>query len=169
MVRAGIIDEDEHVELLDGELLLMNAQGPVHSTLTAVVRQVLAEVLGPGYGYREHSPLVASEYDMPEPDLVVLRTRVPTLWDRHPRPEDACLVVEVSDSSARRDRRKTGIYAAASIDQYWIIDVRSRTVHVYRRPDGEGDYAEHRAYRPGEDIELNGAQVAVERIVPPAR
>ena len=41
MIRAGIIIEDDPVELLDGLLVLKAKKSPLHSTVTYLVRKAL--------------------------------------------------------------------------------------------------------------------------------
>ena len=73
-----------------------------------------------------------------DPDLVVLKSYPHNYLRRHPLPDDMLLVVEVSNSSIRRDREvKSGIYAAAGIAEYWIADLNTKTMIVQRQPKGE--------------------------------
>jgi Uma2 family endonuclease len=47
------------------------------------------------------------------------------------------LVVEISDSSLGLDRRKAGLYAAAGVPEYWIVNLAARCVEVFRRPTAD--------------------------------
>jgi Uma2 family endonuclease len=71
--------------------------------------------------------------------------------DRHPGGADVALVVEVADSSLQFDRCQKGPqYAAASIPEYWIVNLIDRCVEVYRRPD-------HGKYPAPEVVKFDGA------------
>ncbi len=76
------------------------------------------------------------------------------------------LVVEVSDSSLRRDRRfKKAIYAKALIPVYWIVNLIDRQVEVYSQPTGpveQPDYGDHQDYAETEEVPLviDGREIA---------
>ncbi len=127
MVGLGMFDR-EPVELLRGMLVTMSPQGDPHLFMVARLGKRLTLALGDAYLVRQHSPYAAGEYSKPEPDLVV------TLDDPQDpeRPSPALLLVEVADSSLRKDRQvKTPIYAEAGVPEYWIIDVADVAVEVF--------------------------------------
>src|SRR5207248_1906552 len=73
--------------------------------------------------------------------------------DRFPGPSDVLLVVEVADSSLTHDRTlKLPAYAAASIPEYWIVNLPEGQLEVYREP-ADGEYRSRRIYRSGEAVE----------------
>jgi Uma2 family endonuclease len=73
---------------------------------------------------------------VPEPDVAVLPGRLDDYDQVHPR--TALLVVEVADSSLKQDRlTKAAIYAAASVPEYWIVNIRGQQVEVHRDPHPE--------------------------------
>lgn len=135
MVDLGMF-EDERVELLYGVLCAMSPQGAPHSTITAWFQQQLILALGQSFDVRGHSPFAASEDSEPEPDVSVSR-RVPG----HSHPTEPLLVIEVSESSLRRDREiKARLYAETGVPEYWIIvlsgDEVSVEVHTDPSPQG---------------------------------
>lgn len=79
--------------------------------------------------------------------------------DRHPSGRDALLVVEIARSSKPIDRRKAGIYAAAGVPVYWLVDLGARRVEVFQAPSERGAFEQHRALGPDDDIELPGLGV----------
>ena len=91
----------------------------------------------------------------PEPDLAVLTMQAAA---RFPRPSAALLVIEVSDSSLELDREKAGVYAAANVPEYWLLNVVDRQLEVYRNvtPDSASEtgfrYAAVRALGEGDSI-----------------
>src|SRR5207237_9911465 len=82
---------------------------------------------------RVHNPSVRSLWTEPQPDLSILKPRADFYADRHPRPPDVLLVVEVAETSGDYDRgTKLALYAGARIPEVWIVDVPGRAIEVYR-------------------------------------
>lgn len=70
--------------------------------------------------------------------------------DHHPR--TAVLLVEVADGTLAFDRmKKAAVYARNGIPEYWILNLRDRTLEVHRGPAGDA-YAERNVLAAGEDI-----------------
>jgi Uma2 family endonuclease len=87
----------------------------------------------------------------------------------HPSPEDVCLLIEVCDSSLRKDRGpKLELYAEAGIRDYWIVNIQGRRVDVYRDPAGL-IFRDITAYLPGQEIRplaFPDVSLAVSRLFP---
>jgi Uma2 family endonuclease len=135
MVHAGILGEDDRVELLDGVLVEMNPQGPQH--LEAISRlNMLVVPLAAAAGLRvtPQCPLnVESPISQPEPDLAVVPVGD---WDTYPA--KAVLVIEVSVTSRAVDLgRKAAIYASAGVPEYWVLDLADRRLVLHRAPAGD--------------------------------
>lgn len=132
MARVGILKPNERVELLDGEIVPMNAIGTPH--LWCVNRLNRHFTGFPDRAFVQvQLPLRLNNRSEPEPDVVLLQLDTPQ--DRHPGPQDAYLVIEVADTSLRTDRgRKRTMYARAGIPEYWIVDLQHDRVEVYRDP-----------------------------------
>lgn len=166
MVEHGLF-ADEHIELIRGELVVMSPQGEDHTNVTAELMTFLVKQLGDDYRVRPHSslPLPAWDDSVPEPDLVVV-----TRTNDWSAPRGAHLVVEVADSSLRKDSIvKAVLYAEAEIPVYWLIDVRHQVVLIHTCP-AHGRY-EH-VERKGRGDVLRVAQlptvaVPVDDILPP--
>ena len=135
LVDAGVFD-GERLELLWGLIVTMSPQGAPHAWVIQVLTQPFVERLGSQANLRVQLPLAVSEYSEPEPDLALV-VRSDEWRKRHP--ETALLVVEVSGSSLRVDRKKTRLYAAAGCPETWVVDVEAGHVEVYTDPAG-GQY-----------------------------
>ncbi|MDQ3630708.1 MAG: Uma2 family endonuclease [Actinomycetota bacterium] len=137
MVERGVLGEDDHVELLKGVLSEMTPQGDAHSTLVEWLAEELTIHARAGeYSVRPQLPLRLPPASMPEPDLALVRRRPP---GRHGHPEHAWLAIEISVTSQATDLGvKAELYAAAGIDELWVVDVPVRTVHVHRTPTAAG-------------------------------
>jgi len=147
MVEVGILEEDEKIELLRGQLVTMSPVGSQHCAIVEWLNERLIRQLDPRYGVRPQMPFAADDWSEPEPDITV-RRKDPTLRD-HPR--ELLLLIEVSDSSLRKDRGlKLRIYAASGVPEYWIFDLQHDCVEVYTEPNGES-YARVEVRR-GDDV-----------------
>lgn len=142
----------EKVELIDGWLYDMNPQGPIHANHTVWLRQLLEQTYGPGHHVRDHSPLRATDYDQPEPDLALVRGAAVKGERPHPRGPDVVLVVEVSVTSLAADRDKAAVYARGGVPEYWLVAPGERRVEVHRGPESDGSYRDKRTYSAGEKI-----------------
>ncbi len=131
LVEQGMFRPDEHLELLDGLLVVREPQGSRHAAAVTAARQVLAAAFGPGYHVRDQAPVALDDTSEPEPDLAVVRGEP---WDyQHGHPSAPLLVVEVADSMLALDRRdKGGLYARAGIADYWIVNLVDLVLEVYR-------------------------------------
>lgn len=139
MLRAGILAEDDRVELLDGEIVVMPPIGPEHAETVEDVCDRLSQRLGDRVRVRSQNPVHLGQFDEPEPDLAVVRRRPEGYRAHHPGPSDIILLIEVADTSLSTDRAiKMPLYARAGIPEAWIIDLRQERVLVHREPTPEG-------------------------------
>jgi Uma2 family endonuclease len=135
MVKAGIIREDERVELIEGQIVEMSATGTRHTW--TVIRLARSFSRRDDVVVSSQSTFQIGEYGGPEPDVVMLRADAPQ--DRLPSSDHAVLIVEVADTSLAHDRyTKAPLYARAGIPEYWIVDLNGERVEVYREPSPAG-------------------------------
>jgi Uma2 family endonuclease len=159
MVEEGIVGEDEHLELLDGALVEMSPKGPEHAGTTMQVADRLRAAYSGVARVREEKPLTIDAYNLPEPDIAVVRGSDRFLR-RHPTGPETVLVIELAWSSQRRDRRKAAIYAAGRVETYWILDLEARRLEVRTTPL-DGTYQVTRALGEEDVVELPESQPAV--------
>jgi Uma2 family endonuclease len=95
-------------------------------------------------------PLNALDHSDPEPDVAVT-VKPPESYSQD-HPTTVLLAAEISDSSLRLDRRKAGLYAAAEVPEYWILNLQSRRLEVHRLP--VADAKQEFGYRYAEVREL---------------
>lgn len=160
MVRAGILGEDDRVELIEGELLTMSPQEPVHASVVQRLSARFFRAYDEDHQVRVQLPLVASATSLPEPDLAVVRGDEDAFVERHPSGTDAVLVVEVTWTTARRDREKAHLYAAAGVPVYWRLDLEHRRLEVHKRPTPDGVYRHVVALGEEDDIEAPEASAS---------
>ena len=139
MCEAGVLDPDERLELLEGELIRVAAQGSPHGMCVARVNRWLTRGLDPDrFLVWPQSTVRMGEWSLPEPDVAVVPQRDYALCG-HPRPEDLLLVVEVSDTTVQKDLLvKAPLYAREGVREYWQVDLRDGLVRVFRGPAAKG-------------------------------
>jgi Uma2 family endonuclease len=143
MIDAGVFDEDEGIELLEGVIVRMSPQGADHAIVVERLSDPLFVGLPVECVIRCQLPLSLSHADEPEPDVAVLDRGTPR--SRHAQPTTARLVFEVAGESLRKDRDVKGpVYARAGIPEYVIVDLVDGRLEVYRDPDvAGGSYRSH--------------------------
>jgi Uma2 family endonuclease len=152
MIEAGILGENDPVELLDGLLVPKMAKNPPHSLANGLIHEAITRLLPNGWFADSQEPITTADSE-PEPDLRVVRGERRQYRGRHPGPQDVGLVVEVSDASLERDRTlKQQLYARAGIPVYWIVDLRGYGLEVYSEPSGPEDAAGAAGYRRRERL-----------------
>jgi Uma2 family endonuclease len=137
---AGILGEDDRVELLEGQLVDMSPIGPHHALAVDALTELLVLGAAGRAVVRVQNPIVLDDASEPQPDFTLLRKP----WDgyphAHPRPPDVYLLIEVADSSLEFDLgAKLELYARAGIRDFWVVDLTSNRVLVHRGP-GDGKY-----------------------------
>ncbi|WP_435019766.1 Uma2 family endonuclease [Tundrisphaera sp. TA3] len=177
MIARGDFEprEDHRVELIRGEIVPKDPRGPMspidppHGSAVDILNEWSFEVLPRGIArVRVQGSLGIPELDsVPEPDLAWLARKD---YSRgHPTPAVVLLLIEVSDSSLRKDRTtKAALYAEAGIRDYWIINIPGRCVEVRRDPDG-ATYRDVSTWGAGTQVRplaLPDAALDVDRLFP---
>jgi Uma2 family endonuclease len=153
MIRAGILTDDDPVELLEGWLVPKMPKNPSHRAATRLTREALQRLTPAGWYVDAQEPITLEDSE-PEPDVVLVRGETRDYLDRHPGPRDVALVVEVADATLLRDRTlKKRLYAAAGIAAYWIVNLPDGQVEFYADPTGP---AEQPDYRRRQDYDRSG-------------
>lgn len=148
LIDQGFLD-DKRVELLNGEIVEMAPEGVPHASTGDRVERYLRTLLSnfseiPARGrawIRVGKPITLPDHSEPEPDLCICEDIEYT--EHHPYPSNIFWVVEFSDSSLAKDLQvKTKIYAAAGIQEYWVINLQVMTLIVFRLPSSDGYQSE---------------------------
>ena len=137
MLRAGILHEDDPLELIDGQLVVMS---PIHdphivcvNRLNTIFSRRLVTHEIEDVVVSVQNPVRIDEHNEPEPDVVLS-----TALDGAPRPDDVLLLVEVSGSTLNYDRDvKRSLYARAGLPEVWIVNLDDQQIEVHRNPDGD--------------------------------
>lgn len=159
MAEAGILHEDDRVELIEGVLIEMAAIGTRHFVCVNGLNRFLVQSVGDEAIVSVQNPVRLDEYGEPMPDLAVIRTR--DYRESLPTPEDVLLLIEVSDTTLAYDRGvKLPLYARKGIREAWIIDLKAGAVERHTEPSPDGYRLTARAGR-GETL----ASVALPEVV----
>jgi len=144
----------QHLELIEGELISKMGKKRPHANATAVLHAWLLRVFGEQYVNQEATIDVAPEdnpTNEPEPDLIVFTKPFREFKD-NPQPADLHLVVEISDSTLAFDlTTKARLYARARIVEYWVVDIPGLRIIVHRDPQA-GQYRSVTAYAEQESV-----------------
>ena len=148
MVAAGVLGEDDRVELVEGEIVEMAPVGARHAASVNALARLLQRQVGDQAVVSVQNPVRLSPRSEPQPDLAVLAWRDDGYRDELPGPADVLLVVEVADvaevaevaeSSVATDRDvKLPLYGRAGIGEAWLVDLPAGTIEVHTGPSPAG-------------------------------
>ena len=169
LVDRGEIRPDDRVELLEGVVVSMAAQGSPHANAVSRITALLVPLIGTRGVVRVQCSFRAGRYNVPEPDFAVVPGPLER-WE-HEHPSEALLVIEVSDTSLPTDRlSKAAIYAAAGVPQYLVVNLPGGRVETFAEPDpARARWAAVRPALRGERIALvalPGLSLVVDDLLP---
>jgi Uma2 family endonuclease len=155
MVDAGILSEDDRVELIHGEVLRMSPIGPRHSAAVLRATQELVKLVGGKAIVGVQGSVRLDEYDEPQPDIYLLRPKKDFYASGHAGPSDIFFIVEVADSSLAYDKGiKMRLYAETGVPEYWVADIQNEGVIAYSEAR-ENTYSVIRQFQRGDTITPN--------------
>ena len=176
LINCGVFAEDDHLELLDGVLVVREPQGSRHSAAVVALHQALMQAFGAGFHVRPQLPIALDDSSEPEPDAVVVRGGP---WDyARFHPTTPLLLVEIAETSLAIYRRYKGsLYARAGISDYWVVNLPEALLEIYREPGASAnarcgwEYRSTRHFTRGMSVSplaLPTARIAVGDLLPPA-
>lgn len=168
MAEAGILGEDDRVELIDGEIVEMTPIDSRHAACVNKLNELFSQRVRNSAIVSVQNPVRLSTDSEPQPDLALLRPRADFYASRAPGPRDVLLLVEVADASLAYDRDfKLARYARRDIPEVWIVDLEGERVLVFRDPAGAVYHVRETASR-GESLRparLDLAALAVDELL----
>jgi len=152
MGEAGILGEDDRVELIEGEIVQMAAIGTRHASSVKRLIAVFSDLDRRRAIIGAQDPIQLTERTEPQPDVVLLQPRADYYATAHPVPSEVLLLVEVSDSTVGFDRDvKVPNYARSGIQEVWLWDLDVNCLEVYRAPTANG-YTSLKKFERGETV-----------------
>lgn len=134
MVEAGVFDEDERLELIEGVLVRVSPQKRSHAHAVQKIGRLLSRQLGDEFDVLYQLPVTLGDQSEPEPDVAVVNAEEGRSRTEHPR--HPLLVIEVAGESLRKDRGvKAELYARHGVPEYWIVNLEAEAIEIHRDPD----------------------------------
>jgi Uma2 family endonuclease len=173
IAKAGILTEDDRVELINGLVVTKMTKGQPHTAALIDTRDALLPLIPPGCHLQTEAPVRIPNYDEPEPDLAVVQGKARNFvaLNRPPDASEVTLVIEIAESSPARDRSdKWAAYASGGILVYWIVNLIDEQIEVYTDPSPAG-YQRRDDFKVGQviPVRVNGREqgrIAVADILP---
>jgi len=135
MGEVGILDHQDRVELIDGEILHMSPIGSKHQGIINILTNLFVPLFLNKAIVQVQGPIKIANFSEPEPDVLLLKPRADFYTKKHAQAKDTLLLIEVADSSLEFDKEiKLPIYAKAKIKEYWIINLKDDQIEIYRSP-----------------------------------
>ena len=153
MRDLGLISE-QHAELLNGEIFVKGMQSGRHAYAITALSEKMQVLFQTRASVASQVPLIllSPPPDFVEPDVLVRNAPALQYATRNANSEDAILVVEISDSTLERDQTdKLKAYARNGILEYWILNLHTNQLEVYREPSGD-EYLSTRKYKVGQAV-----------------
>ncbi len=136
MVQAGVIEEDERLELIGGEVVPMSPKGNRHELLKTSLTRLWSKQAPDDIFLAQETTFRLDEDTFLEPDFVFYRKAIGLV---NLKPETALLAAEIADSSLGYDLgHKARLYATFGVRELWVIDAVKLETHIHRRPGIEG-------------------------------
>jgi Uma2 family endonuclease len=159
--ELGFFESDNRFELIRGEIIKMAAKGTFHSVCNSLLLKKFYPLLEERAIVRGQDPITLSDDSEPEPDVVIARNRSDNYLSSHPLAADILLVIEVSDSTLKYDRKtKLSLYAESGISDYWIFNLVDIQLEMhsepYQKQRGGFDYRVKRVVLPNEFVVIPG-------------
>ncbi|MEQ1619570.1 MAG: Uma2 family endonuclease [Terricaulis sp.] len=130
MVETGLLDPDERVELIHGEIIDMGKEGAPHWSARQKLIGWFLRRLSVEIDLAPDGPLRLADDEEPEPDFYLFPA---TMNVNDVRGGDVILAVEIADSSFTKDRQiKAPLYAKHGVREYWIVALEQRKILVFR-------------------------------------
>lgn len=142
MTQAGVLDEDDRFELIEGEIVWMQAKNFPHERIKLALNRALSRALPDHLQLGVETSAYLSQTTVVDPDLSIF----PMMNTREVRGPNILLAIEVADTTLAKDLNlKAGVYAKYGVRELWVIDANERVTHVFRDPI-EGAWTQRETY-----------------------
>lgn len=160
IIESGVLD-GKSVELLEGEIITVSPEKPIHSSRIDTVADYLRDVLHKKAKVREAHPVTLDNSE-PEPDIAIVRFEADNYTSRHPYPQDIYWLVEVSNSTLSKDlEEKSIIYARNGIPEYWVIDLLHNKLWLFTNPQ-QSSYLNKQEITTGKISSVSFPNISIE-------
>jgi Uma2 family endonuclease len=142
MLDAGVLSEDENIELVEGEIVVMAAKDYAHEIIKTALVKTFIQAAPAELSIGVEMTIQFSAESLLEPDIAVIPTSKLLKSDASfvSVEHGGCsLAVEVAASSLGYDRgRKALQYARFGVQEFWVVDAKERVTWIHTGPSGDG-------------------------------
>jgi len=132
LAEVGVLQPDDRVELIEGEIIRMSPIGSPHASSVAKLIHVFSKMESLDLMLWVQNPVRLDDFSEPVPDVALLKPRGDFYAEHHPTPEDVRLIIEVADTTLLTDRDvKVPLYARFGISEVWIVNLQQKLIEVY--------------------------------------
>ena len=133
MLDAGILHEDDRVELIDGEIREMSPIDAAHAAAVKRIGRIVNKATGERFIIGIQDPVQLNDLTEPQPDISILRWHDDFYEQAHPNPGDILVLIEVANTSVAYDRdEKLPRYASSGIAEAWLVNLSFFDDLVYK-------------------------------------
>lgn len=121
----------------------MKTQETGYATALILVQKLLEKLLGDEVLVRAQLPIKLGD-SLSKPTIAMVMPDVLRYVDRHPIASEIYLLIEISDRhTVKNDCEIQGKrYARSHIDDFWVLDINERQLHVFREPSDDGYHSQ---------------------------
>jgi hypothetical protein len=169
-IDRGEIKKNHRAEFMYGEEIPLAPTGPLHAACTRYLTKLFVLRFAGRFITSVQNPISVAGSE-PYPDIAILKPCEDFYASSHPGPEDVMLIIEVADKTIDFDREvKRRLYAEGGVPEFWVLDIFSRGLQVYRHPLADGHYGYPRSYSALEEAHAVwslGEEFRVAELFPP--
>ncbi|WPP48334.1 Uma2 family endonuclease [Catalinimonas niigatensis] len=135
LYKAGILQEEDRIELIDGEIFYMSPINFTHAQWVNKLTDIFNQQLRDTHFVNAQNPLKLNKHSILQPDIAIFEREQFFKLTDHPTADMVKLLIEVADSSYAGDRNiKLSRYAEANIAEVWVINLQSKVIEVFSQP-----------------------------------
>lgn len=135
LYKAGILQENDRIELIDGEIFYMSPINFPHAQCVNKLTDIFNQQLRDTHFVYSQNPLKLNKHTILQPDIAIFEREPFFKLTDHPTADMVKLLIEVADSSYAGDRNiKLSKYAEADIVEVWIINLQAKAIEVFTQP-----------------------------------
>ena len=124
---------EKRLELLDGDILEMAPIGAKHMDLVARLTYLMGRAAADQHIVSVQNGLRLNAKTELYPDIAILRQSPNAPIRELPTPAEVLLIIEVSDSTLKYDRKvKTPRYLEAGVPEVWIVNAANFSIEIQR-------------------------------------
>jgi Uma2 family endonuclease len=142
MIEAGVLGEDENIELVEGEIVVMAPKSYAHEMIKNALVEALFKARPADIAVAVEMTIEFSRDTLFEPDIAAIhKSKIRRSKANFVSVEQGgcLLLIEVAKTSLRFDKgRKAALYAKLGVSEYWVVNTNKRVTSIHRGPSESG-------------------------------